>query len=45
MDPKTGERTVQRSGDLYAKICQANAIDDQLVARYDPELADRMFPG
>ncbi len=45
LDPQTGERTVRPSGELYAEICRANAIDDELVARYDPKLADRMFPG
>jgi beta-glucosidase len=45
MDPKTGERTMRRSGELYAEICQANAINEEIMARYDPELADLTFQG
>lgn len=43
LDPKTGERTMRRSGELYSAVCQANALDDEIVARYDPELADHIF--
>jgi beta-glucosidase len=42
---KTGRRTVRPSGQLYADICKANALNDEIVARYDPELADQLFPG
>jgi beta-glucosidase len=45
LDPNTGQRTMRRSGELYADICRANAIDDEIVARYDPELADHVFQG
>jgi beta-glucosidase len=45
MDPRTGQRTLQRSGELYADVCRANALDDEIMARYDPELADRVFQG
>jgi beta-glucosidase len=43
--PKSGRRTTLRSGKLYAEVCRANAINDEIVARYDPELADQIFPG
>ncbi len=45
MDPQTGQRTPQRSAELYAQVCQRNALDDEITARYDPELADQLFPG
>jgi beta-glucosidase len=45
MDPETGERTRRRSGELYADVCRANALDDEIVARYDPDLADHVFQG
>jgi beta-glucosidase len=44
-DIKTDKRTLRRSGNLYADVCRANALDDEIVARYDPELADRVFQG
>jgi beta-glucosidase len=40
-----GRRTMRRSGKLYAEVCKANAVNDEIVARYDPELADQLFPG
>jgi beta-glucosidase len=43
MDPQTGQRTIRRSGELYADVCRANALDDEIMARYDPELADQIF--
>lgn len=45
MEPNTGKRTMRRSGKLYADVCRANALDDEIVARYDPELADHIFQG
>ena len=45
LDRDTGGRIMQGSARLYADICKANALDDEIVARYDPELADRIFPG
>jgi beta-glucosidase len=45
MDPKTGQRTVRRSGELYTDVCRANALDDEIMARYDPALADQIFQG
>jgi len=45
MDPKTGTRSMRRSGELYRDVCKANALNDELIARYDPELADLIFRG
>ncbi len=41
----TGKRTLRHSGNLYADVCRANALNDEIVARYDPELADHIFQG
>jgi beta-glucosidase len=41
----TGRRTMRPSAKLYADICKANALNDEMVARYDPQLADQLFPG
>jgi beta-glucosidase len=43
--PKGTKRIMRRGGKLYAEVCQANALDDEIMARYDPELADRIFQG
>jgi beta-glucosidase len=45
LDSNSGQRTMRRSGELYTDICRANAIDDEIMARYDPELADHVFQG
>ena len=45
MDLKTGQRTMQRSAELYADVCRANSLDDEIVARYAPELANHIFQG
>lgn len=45
LNPKTGERTMQTSAEAYADVCQANALDDEIIARYDPGLADHIFQG
>jgi beta-glucosidase len=44
-DHKTGQRTMRPSAELYRDVCCANALDDEIVARYDPELADHLFRG
>lgn len=41
----TGQRTMRRSAELYTDVCRANALDDEIIARYDPELADQIFQG
>jgi beta-glucosidase len=43
MDPETLERSPRKSAFLYAEICRAGGISQDMVARYSPELADRFF--
>jgi len=45
LNPETQERTLRRSGELYAEICQANAITSDMARRYAPELIESLFPG
>ncbi len=40
LDPQTQRRTMRRSGELYARICKANALDRSMVAEFTPELLD-----
>jgi beta-glucosidase len=42
---RNGKRTMRRSAKLYADVCRANALNDEIVARYDPDLADQIFQG
>lgn len=43
LDPATQERTLRRSGETYAAICQANALTPEIVRRYAPEVFDQVF--
>jgi beta-glucosidase len=43
LDPRTQQRTPRRSASLYGEICQANAITEDIVARYAPECMDAVF--
>ena len=45
LNPETQERTLRRSGELYGEMARLNAIDDELVYRYTPELFETLFPG
>ncbi|MGH2628720.1 MAG: family 1 glycosylhydrolase, partial [Anaerolineales bacterium] len=45
LDPKTQTRRKRPSADLYAEICRSNALSSEGVARYAPEVLDRLFPG
>jgi beta-glucosidase len=45
LNPDTQERTLRRSGELYGEMARINAIDDELVYRYAPELFETLFPG
>ena len=45
VDPETQERRMRPSGELYGEICRANAITHEMVARYAPEVMERLFPG
>jgi beta-glucosidase len=44
VDPKSQERRVKRSGELYAEICRAGAITRDMVVRYAPEALPAVFP-
>jgi len=41
LDEKTQERRMKRSGELYARICQAKALTREMVGEFAPELLDR----
>ena len=43
LDPQTQQRTLRRSGELYAEICKANFLDTDMVSRYAPELMATVF--
>ncbi len=45
LDAETQIRRKRPSADLYAEICQENGITSEVVARYAPELLERLFPG
>ncbi len=45
LNVETQERTVRRGGQLYGEICHANAITQDMVRRYAPEVLDKIFPG
>jgi len=38
LDVETQERRLRRSGELYAEICRAGAITEDMVRRYAPEV-------
>ena len=44
MDPRTQERSLRRSGELYSRICHEGKIDWELVHEYAPALLDDLFP-
>jgi len=44
LDPETQARRKRPSADLYAEICRENGISSEMVARYAPEIFDKMFP-
>jgi len=44
-DVETQIRTKRRSADLYGEICAANALTADMVRRYVPDDAERLFPG
>jgi beta-glucosidase len=45
LDPETQERTERRSGKFYAEICRENGLTSDMVRRYAPEIAAKLFPG
>jgi beta-glucosidase len=44
LDIETQARRKRPSADLYADICHENGISSEIVARYAPEIFDKMFP-
>jgi len=45
LDKETQARRKRPSADLYAAICQQNALSSQMVREYTPELFEQQFPG
>lgn len=45
MDPNTQERIPRRSASMFGEICRANAITEDIVERYAPEVLETMFNG
>jgi beta-glucosidase len=43
LNPETQERTLRRSGELYGVLARLNAINDELMYRYTPELFETLF--
>jgi Beta-glucosidase/6-phospho-beta-glucosidase/beta-galactosidase len=43
VDPLTQVRVPRRSASMYGEICRANAITEEIVERYAPELAESIF--
>lgn len=44
LDVQTLARRKRPSADLYAEICKENGISSEMVARYAPEVFDKLFP-
>ncbi len=44
LDPQTQARRRRPSVDLYAEICKENGISSDMVARFAPEILDKLFP-
>jgi beta-glucosidase len=44
LDNETQVRRKRPSADLYAEICRENGLTSEMVARYAPELLDKIFP-
>jgi beta-glucosidase len=45
VDFDTQERTLRRSGEMYAEIAGTGTISSGMVARYAPEMLPKLFPG
>jgi beta-glucosidase len=44
LDPETQARRKRPSADFYAEICRENGISSEMVARYAPEIFEKLFP-
>jgi beta-glucosidase len=45
VDFETQERTLRKSGELYAEIAATRSISSDMARRYAPGVVERMFPG
>ena len=45
LDTVTQARRKRPSADLYAEICKENGLSSEMVARYAPEVLEKIFPG
>jgi beta-glucosidase len=45
LDLPTQKRIRRRSADLYAAICKGNGISSEMVAKFVPQLTEKLFPG
>ncbi|MEJ2349166.1 MAG: family 1 glycosylhydrolase [Anaerolineales bacterium] len=45
LDTESQARHKRPSADFYAEICRANGLSSEMVARYAPEIFEKMFPG
>jgi beta-glucosidase len=43
LDPQTQGRTPRRSASMFGEICRANAVTEDIVDRYAPDLVDSLF--
>lgn len=44
LDVESQARRKRPSADLYAEICRENGISSEMVARYAPEISEKLFP-
>jgi beta-glucosidase len=44
LDVETQKRIRRPSVDLYAEICKENGLSSEMVQKYCPEVADKLFP-
>jgi beta-glucosidase len=44
LDPETQARKKRPSADLYAEICRENGLSSEMVAKYAPEVLEKLFP-
>jgi len=44
LDIETQKRTKRPSADLYAAICHENGLSSEMVAKWCPEVAEKLFP-
>jgi len=44
LDPATQVRSKRKSADLYAEIIRENGVSSEMVARYAPQLFQKLFP-